>query len=189
MAFEIICDWPYGLEGLWLRYATLQNLIPSFPWIAPGWRAWGRNPRKGRDQILQRSHLATIPIMQPPQILPPPIGFRFTGHTPRKSSTTRISPRTSSKTRIMSKTIFFLARTLPEDLLKADCCWKSLNYQNVAWIFFMNCTNLPSTTSAPTCPGAATPRPTTTSPSNATPRQTARVVEAGRVPVCLVLDL
>ena len=37
---------------LWLRYATLQNLIPSFPWIAPGRRAWGRNPRKGRDQIL-----------------------------------------------------------------------------------------------------------------------------------------
>ena len=24
---------------LWLRYATLQNLIPFFPWIAPGWRA------------------------------------------------------------------------------------------------------------------------------------------------------
>ena len=22
-------------SGLWLRYATLQNLIPSFPWIAP----------------------------------------------------------------------------------------------------------------------------------------------------------
>ena len=39
-------------SGLWLLYATLQNLIPSFPWIAPGWRAWGRNPRKGRDQIL-----------------------------------------------------------------------------------------------------------------------------------------
>ena len=35
--------------------ARLQNLIPSFPWIAPGWREWGRNPRKGRDQILQRS--------------------------------------------------------------------------------------------------------------------------------------
>ena len=30
-------------SGLWLRYATLQNLILSFPWIAPGWRAWGRN--------------------------------------------------------------------------------------------------------------------------------------------------
>ena len=28
-------------SGLWLRYAALQNLIPSFPWIAPGWRAWG----------------------------------------------------------------------------------------------------------------------------------------------------
>ena len=26
-------------SGLWLHYATLQNLIPSFPWIAPGWRA------------------------------------------------------------------------------------------------------------------------------------------------------
>ena len=35
--------------------ARWQNLIPSFPWIAPEWRAWGRNPRKGRDQILQRS--------------------------------------------------------------------------------------------------------------------------------------
>ena len=23
-------------SGIWLRYATLQNLIPSFPWIAPG---------------------------------------------------------------------------------------------------------------------------------------------------------
>ena len=33
--------------------ARWQNLIPSFPWIAPGWRAW--RPRKGRDQILQRS--------------------------------------------------------------------------------------------------------------------------------------
>ena len=30
--------------------ARWQNLMPSFPWIAPG---WGRNPRKGRDQILQ----------------------------------------------------------------------------------------------------------------------------------------
>ena len=27
------------------------NLISSFPWIVPGW-GWGRNPRKGRDQIL-----------------------------------------------------------------------------------------------------------------------------------------
>ena len=37
------------------RVARWQNLIPSFPWIAPWWRVWGRNPRKGRDQILQRS--------------------------------------------------------------------------------------------------------------------------------------
>ena len=30
-------------SGLWLRYATLQNLIPSFLWIAYGWGVWGRN--------------------------------------------------------------------------------------------------------------------------------------------------
>ena len=29
-----------------VRVARWQNLIPSFPWIAPGWRAWGRNPQK-----------------------------------------------------------------------------------------------------------------------------------------------
>ena len=28
-------------SGLWLRYAMLQNLIPSFPWIAPGSRSGG----------------------------------------------------------------------------------------------------------------------------------------------------
>ena len=32
---------PFLLEGLWLRYATLQNVIPSFPWIAPGWEKEG----------------------------------------------------------------------------------------------------------------------------------------------------
>ena len=37
------------------KVARWRHLIPSFPWIAPGWRVWGRNPRKGRDQILQRS--------------------------------------------------------------------------------------------------------------------------------------
>ena len=42
-------------SGLSNCVARWQNLIPSFPWIAPGWRAWGCNPRKGRDQILQRS--------------------------------------------------------------------------------------------------------------------------------------
>ena len=40
------------------KVARWQNLIPSFPWIVPGWRAGtrgGGNPRKGRDQIFQRS--------------------------------------------------------------------------------------------------------------------------------------
>ena len=44
-----------GHAGPVVKVARWQNLIPSFPWIAPGWRAWGRNPREGRDQILQRS--------------------------------------------------------------------------------------------------------------------------------------
>ena len=39
-------------SGLWLRSATLQNLIPSFPWIAPPRPPPWRNPRKGRNQIL-----------------------------------------------------------------------------------------------------------------------------------------
>ena len=37
------------------KVARWLNLIPSFPWIAPGWRAWGRNPRKERDEFLQCS--------------------------------------------------------------------------------------------------------------------------------------
>ena len=51
-----------GRDGCWGplvepedKVARWQNLIPSFPWIVPGWGARGRNPRKGRDQILQRS--------------------------------------------------------------------------------------------------------------------------------------
>ena len=39
-------------SGLWLRYATLQNWIPSFPWIAPPRPPPWHNPRKGRDPIL-----------------------------------------------------------------------------------------------------------------------------------------
>ena len=46
---------PLGLRDY--GSATLQNLIPSFPWIAtprpPPWR----NPRKGRDQILPSGNL------------------------------------------------------------------------------------------------------------------------------------
>ena len=42
---------------LWLRYAMLRNLIPSFPWIAPPRPPMWRNPRKGRDQILPSGNL------------------------------------------------------------------------------------------------------------------------------------
>ena len=45
------------LGFLWLRYATLQNLIPSFLWIAPPTPPPWRNPRKGRDQILPSGNL------------------------------------------------------------------------------------------------------------------------------------
>ena len=42
-------------SGLWLRYAALQILIPSFPWIAPPRPPPWHNTRKGRDQILHCS--------------------------------------------------------------------------------------------------------------------------------------
>ena len=32
---------PGGLREQGAKVARWQNLIPSFPWIAPGWRAWG----------------------------------------------------------------------------------------------------------------------------------------------------
>ena len=43
-------------SGLWLRYAALQNLIPSSPWIAPPCLPPWRNPRKGKVQILPSSN-------------------------------------------------------------------------------------------------------------------------------------
>ena len=43
--------------GLRLRYATLQNLIPSLPRIAPPRPPPWRNPRKGRNQILPSGNL------------------------------------------------------------------------------------------------------------------------------------
>ena len=46
-------------SGLWLRFTTLKNLIPSFPWIAPPCPPPRRNPRKGRDQILPSGNTAT----------------------------------------------------------------------------------------------------------------------------------
>ena len=55
-------------SGLWLRYATLQNLIPSFPWIAPPRPPPWRNPRKGRDQILQSGNLAGAVATTSPQL-------------------------------------------------------------------------------------------------------------------------
>ena len=50
-------------SGLWLRHATLQNLIPSFPWIAPPCPPPWRNPRKGRDQILPSGSLSDAMAM------------------------------------------------------------------------------------------------------------------------------
>ena len=45
--------------------ARWQNLIPSSPWIAPGWRAWGAQSkeRKGSNFAAQRSRA----IVQKPE--------------------------------------------------------------------------------------------------------------------------
>ena len=50
-------------SGLWLRYAALQNLIPSSTWIAPPRPPTWRNPRKGRDQILPSGNLGGYRII------------------------------------------------------------------------------------------------------------------------------
>ena len=67
-------------SGLWLRYAALQNLIPSVPWIAPPHPPPWHNPRKGRDQIFPSGNLAhrgsiaiTIPV--PPILFNPSVFF------------------------------------------------------------------------------------------------------------------
>ena len=52
--------WPFGLEGLWLRYAPLRYAAKFDPFLsldcAPSPPHW-RNPRKGRDQILPSGDL------------------------------------------------------------------------------------------------------------------------------------
>ena len=53
-------------SGLWLCYAMLHNLIPSFPWIAPPRPPPWRNPRKGRDQILYSGSTGSpLPLRSP----------------------------------------------------------------------------------------------------------------------------
>ena len=62
-------------SGLWLRSATLQNLILSFPYIAPPRPPPWRNPRKKRDQILPSGNLGVClrgRTPWPPTPPPPP---------------------------------------------------------------------------------------------------------------------
>ena len=49
------CKRIFFITPIVTNVARLQNVIPSFPWIAPPHPPPWRNPRKGRDQILQRS--------------------------------------------------------------------------------------------------------------------------------------
>ena len=52
-------------SGLWLRYATLQNLILSFPWIAPP----ALQPGTVQEtEVIKFCHLATL--IQKSQIFP-----------------------------------------------------------------------------------------------------------------------
>ena len=53
---------PDGYSQISRLFATLQNLIPSFPWIAPPRPPPWSNPRKGRDQILPSSNTANAHI-------------------------------------------------------------------------------------------------------------------------------
>ena len=55
-------------SGLWLRYASLQNLISSFPWIAPPRPPPWRNPRKGRDQIMPSGNHGPELLREPKRI-------------------------------------------------------------------------------------------------------------------------
>ena len=48
-------------SGLWLRYAALQNLIPSFPWIAPP--ALHPGTIQGKEGI-KFCHLATMHLIK-----------------------------------------------------------------------------------------------------------------------------
>ena len=49
LKFKITLDWRDDDDDdndirkllIQVKVARWQNLIPSFPWIAPGWRAWG----------------------------------------------------------------------------------------------------------------------------------------------------
>ena len=53
----------FGPLGFWTM-APLRcgsKLDPFLFWIAPGWRAWGRNPRKRRDQIFPSGNLVVRP--------------------------------------------------------------------------------------------------------------------------------
>ena len=63
MVLKIICVWPFWLVGLWLRYATPQNLIPFSPWIAPIPLPSTPAQSKGKEGIKFR-HLATLPSSQ-----------------------------------------------------------------------------------------------------------------------------
>ena len=66
------------MKDIHIKVARWQNLILSFPWIAPGWRAWGLiqgkegtapprpppwcNTRKGSDQILPPCYRSVVPL-------------------------------------------------------------------------------------------------------------------------------
>ena len=56
---DLVCL-AFQASGLWLRYAALQNLIPSFPWIAP--HALHPGAIQGKEGI-KSCHLATLKVM------------------------------------------------------------------------------------------------------------------------------
>ena len=60
---------PLGVKGLWLRYAALQNLIPSFPWSAPiALHPSAIHEKEG----IKFCHLATLQLIAKLTIFVPP---------------------------------------------------------------------------------------------------------------------
>ena len=58
---------PSFLTVLKTKVARWQNLIPSFPWIAPPRPPHWHNPRKGRDQILPSGNHADVIYVRAPK--------------------------------------------------------------------------------------------------------------------------
>ena len=131
-------------SGLWLRYATLQNLITSLPWIAPGWRAQIL-PSGNLDLNLPYSHIS--PFL-PPSVCrsfvrsPAPVrshfGFSPVSPFPWQFPVDRqlcklpqlLHPHVHQRSRVKSctHTNSKLSKSTIHNILKKNLRWKPFRY-------------------------------------------------------------